>query len=69
MRGTMTRGLYPHLVIAWGMLLLNVGGDKGGGLFASMIGSCNKSSCDASKVVLVIWGVLKGSDCLQDWKM
>ena len=36
MRGTMTRGLYPHLVIAGGMLLLNVGGDKGGGLFASL---------------------------------
>ena len=68
MRGTMTRGLYPHLVIAWGMLLLNVGGDKGGGIIC-IIGSCNKSSCDASKVVLVIWGVLKGSDCLQDWKM
>ena len=36
MRGTMTRWLYPHLVIAWGMLLLNVGGDKGGGLFVSL---------------------------------
>ena len=68
MRGTMTRGLYPHLVIAWGMLLLNVGGDKGGGLFASWE-VVMKAAVMLVIVVLVIWGVLEGSDGLQDWKM
>ena len=68
MQGTMTRRLYPHLVIAWGMPLLNVGGDKGRGLLASLE-VVIKAAVMLVIVVLVIWGVLKGSDCSQDWKM